>query len=134
MGCGEGEHAWADAGTRCVRCGVCRVLAKDAAQDAPVSAEGREVAGVRTRRSWTALERRLVCGRTGGDEREKKGLIELGWFGDLGVPESTCPKCGEWVPDYDGFGVLFHPTCGYCQHASVVDGVCSFCGGAIERR
>jgi hypothetical protein len=69
MGCGEGEHAWANAGevALCVRCGVWR--APKPAQDAPGSAEGREVAGVRTRRSWTALERRLVCGRTGGDER-----------------------------------------------------------------
>jgi hypothetical protein len=54
-------------GKRGVGCDVWPVLAKDAAQDAPGSAEGREVAGVR--RVWTALERRLVCGRTGGDER-----------------------------------------------------------------
>ena len=59
---------------------------------------------------------------------EKKGLIELGWFGDLGVPESACPRCGAWVEDHDGFGVLFHPACGYCKHASITDGVCAFCG------
>lgn len=44
---------------------------------------------------------------------------------------SACPKCGAWVPDYDGFGVLAHlgPTgCGYCSHPSRDDGKCGICG------
>jgi len=46
--------------------------------------------------------------------------------------ESICPKCGAWVPDFDGFGVLYHPECGYCAHSSITDGVCQFCGHETE--
>lgn len=42
--------------------------------------------------------------------------------------QSLCPKCGEWVDDWDGFGVLFHEACGYCAHSSVTGGVCELCG------
>lgn len=46
---------------------------------------------------------------------------------------SPCPKCGAWVEDLDGFGVLAHlkphPTaCGYCSHPSRTGGVCGICG------
>ena len=39
---------------------------------------------------------------------------------DLCAP---CPKCGAWVEDLDGFGVLAHyapmpDACGYCSHPS----------------
>ncbi len=53
---------------------------------------------------------------------------------DPEVPEAQCPKCGAWVPDYDGFGVLFHlrpehkDGCGYCAHPSTTDGKCGICG------
>lgn len=47
---------------------------------------------------------------------------------DEETPESQCPKCGEWVEDLDGFGVLHHPACGYCSHPSRTDGVCDLCG------
>ncbi len=46
---------------------------------------------------------------------------------------SLCPKCGAWVPDFDGFGVLAHirpvhpDGCGYCSHPSRDDGVCGIC-------
>jgi len=52
------------------------------------------------------------------------------------VPETQCPKCGAWIPDFDGFGVLAHLGpygCGYCKHASITGGVCSFCGKEVER-
>lgn len=51
------------------------------------------------------------------------------------VPSSVCPGCGAEVPDYDGFGVLAHlgdGGCGYCQHASITDGVCSFCDAVVR--
>jgi hypothetical protein len=49
------------------------------------------------------------------------------------VPQACCPKCGAWIDDYDGFGVLAHKECGYCCHPSA-DGdgeydVCCICGG-----
>jgi hypothetical protein len=56
------------------------------------------------------------------------------------MPTATCPRCGCEVPDWDGFGVLFHTKvthplsgCGYCSHPSR-DGVeggmykCGVCG------
>ena len=51
-------------------------------------------------------------------------------------PNSLCPGCGEWVEDPDGFGVLYHPECGYCVHASQAgDGqggwVCQDCGAQV---
>jgi hypothetical protein len=50
------------------------------------------------------------------------------------MPQAECPKCGQWVTDWDGFGVLEHvgPSyanpCGYCSHPSIDDGVCGICG------
>lgn len=48
-----------------------------------------------------------------------------------------CPKCGMEWDDYDGFGVLYcSPSwngCGYCKHASVMDGICQFCEKPVER-
>ena len=44
------------------------------------------------------------------------------------TPETQCPRCGDWVEDCDGFGVLCHVRCGYCSHASVDGGVCGLCG------
>jgi len=44
------------------------------------------------------------------------------------VPSMRCPKCGESMPDHDGFGVLHHEKCGYCTHASRINGVCELCG------
>ena len=39
-----------------------------------------------------------------------------------------CPGCGRWMEDCDGFGVLYDPQCGYCEHADRNGGVCTFCG------
>jgi hypothetical protein len=47
---------------------------------------------------------------------------------DFDQPEMTCPKCKAELPDFDGFGVLYHAECGYCVHANRADGVCEFCG------
>ena len=44
------------------------------------------------------------------------------------LPSAQCPKCKEWLADYDGMGVLYHDECGYCSHASITDDVCQFCG------
>lgn len=50
------------------------------------------------------------------------------------TPQSQCPKCGKWVDDLDGFGVLAHTKpayadgCGYCSHPSRDGGVCGICG------
>lgn len=44
------------------------------------------------------------------------------------TPQSLCPKCHEWVDDFDGFGVLAHDKCGYCSHPSITGGVCGICG------
>lgn len=50
------------------------------------------------------------------------------------VPETQCPRCGRWEPDYDGLGVLAHiqPAyehgCGYCSHPCIDDGRCGLCG------
>lgn len=56
---------------------------------------------------------------------------------DEEVPQTQCPRCGEWLDDLDGFGVLAHiPGCGYCSHPSG-DGdgkggyTCGICGVAI---
>ena len=55
-----------------------------------------------------------------------------------GMPTMNCPKCGKEWPDFDGFGVLYCPKdnggCGYCKHASVMDGICQFCEKPVERR
>jgi len=34
------------------------------------------------------------------------------------TPRTQCPRCGSWLPDYDGFGVVRHEVCGYCLHPS----------------
>ncbi len=50
------------------------------------------------------------------------------------TPKAQCPRCGVWVNDFDGFGVLAHTKpaysdgCGYCSHPSRDDGVCGICG------
>lgn len=48
------------------------------------------------------------------------------------VSQSLCPRCGEWVDDFDGFGVLAHAACGYCSHPSLTGGVCGICEARIE--
>lgn len=51
------------------------------------------------------------------------------------VPSSCpCPWCGEWVEDWDGFGVVAHlgdGGCGYCAHLSADGGFCNYCGAAL---
>jgi len=42
-------------------------------------------------------------------------------------PIKECPKCHVESEDYDGFGVLYCPKCGYCQHASATGDYCDFC-------
>lgn len=50
---------------------------------------------------------------------------------DLDVLLMHCPGCGRAIEDHDGFGVLYDPECGYCQHADRYGaGVCTFCGDA----
>jgi hypothetical protein len=54
------------------------------------------------------------------------------------TPQTQCPKCGEWLDDLDGFGVLRHEKCGYCSHPSVDDGECNLCdqkvgGASVEQ-
>lgn len=50
------------------------------------------------------------------------------------VPETQCPRCGLWEPDYDGFGILAHVQpaydhgCGYCSHPAIDNGECGICG------
>lgn len=44
------------------------------------------------------------------------------------IPQTQCPKCGTWLDDHDGFGVLAHGKCGYCCHPSTIDGTCGICG------
>lgn len=54
------------------------------------------------------------------------------------TPEAQCPRCGEWVPDFDGFGVLAHATDAepvrWCCSHPTRDGdgkgnmVCGICG------
>lgn len=48
------------------------------------------------------------------------------------TPQTQCPKCGAWLDDHDGFGVLAHGKCGYCSHPSSLDGVCGICGKLRE--
>mgnify|MGYP001562312316 CR=1 FL=1 len=61
--------------------------------------------------------------------------------GAADMPDSQCPRCKAWLPDYDGFGVLAHTKpaypdgCGYCKHPAVdrtaAGWVCGFCGQTI---
>lgn len=51
---------------------------------------------------------------------------------DDAIPLTACPRCGVWVPDLDGFGVLYHEACGYCQHASVTGDRCGLCGEVVS--
>lgn len=41
--------------------------------------------------------------------------------------EMSCPECGKIQKDYDGFGVLYCPSCGYCTHSSITGNICGFC-------
>ena len=54
-------------------------------------------------------------------------------------PQMQCPRCGMWMDDFDGFGVLAHVApmpqpCGYCVHptrdrdAATGELVCAICG------
>lgn len=47
------------------------------------------------------------------------------------LPSMECPKCLADYIDYDGFGVLYCERCGYCKHASIIDGKCLCCGQSI---
>jgi hypothetical protein len=53
-------------------------------------------------------------------------------------PRAACPQCGATYEDFDGFGVLHCPKCGYCVHPSTetVDGkeTCCVCGREIIRK
>lgn len=53
------------------------------------------------------------------------------------LPRALCPRCGMFVIDYDGFGVLAHVSteehpddtaCGYCSHPAYEDNRCTICG------
>lgn len=55
-------------------------------------------------------------------------LLPVGTWELAEGPEMQCPQCGGWIPDYDGFGVLYHALCGYCTHPSIIDNVCDCCG------
>lgn len=48
------------------------------------------------------------------------------------TPETKCPRCGRWIEDMDGFGVVRHESCGYCSHISIDGGVCGLCGEREE--
>lgn len=48
------------------------------------------------------------------------------------MPTMTCPKCKAEMPDFDGFGVLYHEACGFCRHASIDDGRCNFCKQVVR--
>jgi hypothetical protein len=50
------------------------------------------------------------------------------------APETECPKCGYWQPDYDGFGVMLCVKCAWCSHASIVGDECQLCGLAVEAK
>ena len=54
-------------------------------------------------------------------------------------PQVQCPACGQWQPDYDGFGFLACDYCGYCKHPCATgdadgDMVCDICGYIVERK
>lgn len=49
-------------------------------------------------------------------------------YSNLADSLMQCPRCRRWMEDLDGFGVLFDPQCGYCQHADRYGGVCTACG------
>ncbi len=48
------------------------------------------------------------------------------------MPESRCPKCGDWVSNWDGLPVASHDICGYCSHGTQEEKegrmICSWCG------
>jgi len=39
-----------------------------------------------------------------------------------------CPVCSAEQEDFDGFGVVHCPDCGYCIHPNSQDGICGICG------
>jgi hypothetical protein len=49
------------------------------------------------------------------------------------VPQTQCPRCGNWQDDFDGFGVLYCQSCHYCAHPSVTDGQCDLCRKPITQ-
>ena len=53
---------------------------------------------------------------------------------DFVMPTMICPKCGIETIDWDGFGVLFCVSCGYCAHAAQSGNpmICDFCGKEME--
>lgn len=75
----------------------------------------------------------IVGGVDGGSELAQQFPKTV----DVNDVIEVCPNCGEWVEDFDGFGVLTHEACGYCSHpASLVneDGTCTceVCGQTFE--
>ena len=42
-------------------------------------------------------------------------------------PTMNCPACGYGYEDFDGIAVIYCEECGYCQHASITNGVCDYC-------
>lgn len=73
----------------------------------------------RKRRGWyeRPAEGEHLCGRC---EELRDRIAE----GEL----SVCPKCGGYVEELDGFGVLAHDRCGYCSCPSIDGDTCSICG------
>jgi ribosomal protein L37AE/L43A len=51
---------------------------------------------------------------------------------DDDYPTMECPRCHRESPDLDGFGVMYCSQCGFCRHASIIDGVCQFCGNEVR--
>ena len=47
---------------------------------------------------------------------------------DSRQPQMECPKCPAVYDDFDGLGVQHCERCGWCNHSTVTDGICGFCG------
>lgn len=51
------------------------------------------------------------------------------------TPQSRCPQCGQWLDDFDGFGILNHKGC-YCSHPnSMIENgkwICGICGEEVN--
>lgn len=69
-------------------------------------------------------------------ESKKSDTQEQSESSESEYPKTQCPKCGEWIEDMDGFGVLAHKACGYCSHPSQDgdgegDFICGICGQKV---
>lgn len=128
--CGKHKGFGTDGPARCAFCETCKTTVETSPELHEIQPRPHEyyTEQVETDGGIKPLSRCKYCHRTKleieiicKNRKQKNNEDEM--------PNAQCPKCGALQEDYDGFGVLYCDSCGYCKHPTQQgDGTCSICG------